>query len=79
MFVSSDPAKFVYDLRLKPGAMVIRAGNSAEAPPVDITGAPRAGRVDIGAYQQARTNRHRFWVLATRPLSARFGGPCGRS
>ncbi len=51
MFVSFDPAKFVYDLRLRPGAPAIGAGNSAEAPPVDITGAPRGGRIDVGAYQ----------------------------
>jgi parallel beta-helix repeat protein len=51
MFVSFDPAKFVYDLRLRPGARAIGAGNPAEAPPVDFSGAPRAGRVDIGAYQ----------------------------
>ena len=57
MFVGFDPAKFVYDLRLKSGAIAIGAGNPAEAPPVDITGAPRAGRVDIGAYQYARANR----------------------
>jgi hypothetical protein len=49
--VSFDPAKFHYDLRLRPGAPAIGAGNSAEAPPVDITGAPRADRVDVGAYQ----------------------------
>ena len=52
MFVSFDPAKLVYDVRLKPGAPAVGTGNSAEAPPVDITGAPRAGRVDIGAYQR---------------------------
>ena len=51
MFVSFDPAKFVYDLRLKSGAIAIGAGNSAEAPPVDITGAPRRSPVDVGAYQ----------------------------
>ena len=51
MFVGFDPAKFVYDLRLKSGAIAIGAGNSAEAPPVDITGAPRGSRVDVGAYQ----------------------------
>ena len=51
MFVGFDPAKFAYDLRLKSGAIAIGAGNPAEAPSVDITGAPRAGRVDIGAYQ----------------------------
>jgi hypothetical protein len=51
MFANFDPAKFVYDLRLRPEASAIGAGNSAEAPPVDITGAPRAGRVDVGAYQ----------------------------
>jgi Right handed beta helix region len=48
-----DPAKFRYDLRLRPEAPAIGAGNSAEAPPVDTTGAPRAGRVDIGAYQHS--------------------------
>ena len=51
MFVSFDPAKFLYDLRLKPGALAIGAGNSAEAPPVDITGAPRGTSIDVGAYQ----------------------------
>jgi hypothetical protein len=53
MFVSFDPAKFVYDLHLRPEARAIGAGNSAEAPPVDITGAPRGSRVDIGAYQRS--------------------------
>ena len=53
MFVNFDPAKFVYDLRLRPEAPAIGAGNSAEAPPVDITGAPRGGRIDIGAYQHS--------------------------
>jgi hypothetical protein len=38
MFVSFDPAKFVYDLRLRPVAQAIGAGNPAEAPPVDIFG-----------------------------------------
>ena len=51
MFIAFDPAKFVYDLRLKSGAIAIGAGNSAEAPPADITGAPRGSRVDVGAYQ----------------------------
>jgi hypothetical protein len=51
MFVSFDPAKFIYDLRLRPGALAIGAGNSADAPPVDITGAPRRSPVDVGAYQ----------------------------
>jgi parallel beta-helix repeat protein len=51
MFVGFDPAKFVYDLRLKSGAIAIGAGNPAEAPPVDITGAPRGSPVDVGAYQ----------------------------
>jgi hypothetical protein len=46
-----DPAKFHYDLRLRPEAPAIGAGNSAEAPPVDITGAPRGNRIDVGAYQ----------------------------
>ena len=53
MFVNFDPAKLVFDLRLKPQARAIGAGNSAEAPPVDITGAPRGSRVDVGAYQYA--------------------------
>jgi hypothetical protein len=51
MFVSFDPAKFVYDLRLGPGAPAIGAGNSAEAPQVDITAAARGSRIDVGAYQ----------------------------
>jgi hypothetical protein len=53
MFVSFDPTKFIYDLRLKSGAIAIGAGNSAEAPPVDITGAPRRSPVDVGAYQHS--------------------------
>ncbi len=53
MFVNFDPAKFVYDLRLRSEARAIGAGNPAEAPPVDITGAPRGGRIDIGAYQHS--------------------------
>ena len=53
MFVSFDPAKFVYDLRLRPGALAIGAGNSAEAPPLDITGAPRGSSIDVGAYQHS--------------------------
>jgi hypothetical protein len=51
MFVSFDPAKFVYDLRLRPGAAAIGAGNSIDAPAVDITGAPRGSSIDLGAYQ----------------------------
>jgi Right handed beta helix region len=51
MFVGFDPAKFVYDLRLKSGAIAIGAGNAEEAPPVDITGAARGSKVDIGAYK----------------------------
>jgi hypothetical protein len=51
MFAGFDPAKFVYDLRLRPEALAIGAGNSAEAPEVDHTGAPRGSRVDVGAYQ----------------------------
>jgi Right handed beta helix region len=50
MFVGFDPAKFVFDLRLKSGAIAIGAGNSEQAPPVDITGAPRGNRIDVGAY-----------------------------
>jgi parallel beta-helix repeat protein len=52
-FVSFDPAKFVFDLRLRPDALAIGAGNSAEAPPVDNTGAPRRSPVDVGAYQNS--------------------------
>jgi hypothetical protein len=52
MFVGFDPAKLVYDLRLKSGAIAIGAGNPEGAPPVDITGAPRGSRVDVGAHQQ---------------------------
>ncbi|MGB7975369.1 MAG: choice-of-anchor Q domain-containing protein [Roseiarcus sp.] len=48
MFVSFDPAKFV---DLGSGEPAIGAGNSAEASPVDITGAARTDRVDVGAYQ----------------------------
>ena len=44
MFVGFDPAKFVYDLRLRPRAIAIGAGNPEERPPVDITGAPRRVR-----------------------------------
>jgi hypothetical protein len=51
MFVNFDPAKLVYDPRLKPGAPAIGAGNPEGAPPVDITGAPRRSPVDVGAYQ----------------------------
>jgi parallel beta-helix repeat protein len=53
MFVNFDPAKFAYDLRLRPEAPAIGAGNAADSPAVDITGASRKGRVDIGAYQYA--------------------------
>jgi hypothetical protein len=51
MFLSFDPAKFVYDLRLRPGAPAIGAGNSVDAPSVDITGASRGSSIDVGAYQ----------------------------
>jgi hypothetical protein len=50
-FVSFDPAKFVFDLRLRPDALAIGAGNPAEAPPVDITATPRGSSIDAGAYQ----------------------------
>jgi hypothetical protein len=52
-FVSFDPARFVFDLRLRPDALAIGAGNSAEAPSVDNTGAPRRSPVDVGAYQNS--------------------------
>ena len=52
MFVNFDPPKFVYDVRLRPEARAIGAGNAAEAPSVDIAGAPpRGSRIDAGAYQ----------------------------
>ena len=51
MFVAWDPAKLVFDVRLKAGALAIGAGNPTDAPPVDITGALRGSRIDIGAYQ----------------------------
>jgi hypothetical protein len=50
-FVSFDPAKFVFDLRLTSGSPALGAGNPNDAPPVDITGAPRGARIDIGAYR----------------------------
>jgi parallel beta-helix repeat protein len=50
MFVGFDPAKFLCDLRLRSGAGAIGVGNSAEAPPVDITGTRRGSRIDVGAY-----------------------------
>ncbi len=53
MFVGFDPAKFVYDLRLRPGASAIGAGNSADAPPLDLTGAARGSSIDVGAYQHS--------------------------
>jgi parallel beta-helix repeat protein len=53
MFVHFDPAKFVYDLRLRPQAPAIGAGNPAEAPPADITGTQRGSPIDVGAYQHS--------------------------
>jgi hypothetical protein len=50
-FVDFDPAKFAFDVRLKPDARAIGFGNPAEAPLVDITGAPRGTRIDVGAYK----------------------------
>jgi len=50
-FVTFDPAKLMFDLRLKPGALAIGAGNPDGAPQTDITGAPRGMPVDIGAYR----------------------------
>jgi hypothetical protein len=52
-FINFDPGKLVYDLRLKPGVRAIGAGNPADAPSVDITGARRGSRIDAGAYQYA--------------------------
>jgi hypothetical protein len=51
MFVNFDPANFAYDVRLRPDAVAIGFGNPDNAPPVDITGAPRGSRIDVGAYQ----------------------------
>jgi parallel beta-helix repeat protein len=56
MFVGFDPAKFVYDLRLRSGALAIGIGDPAEAPPVDIKGTQRGSRIDIGAYHQGAPN-----------------------
>jgi len=53
MFVDFDPTKYVFDLRLKPGSLAIGTGNPKDAPSVDITGAPRGSKIDIGAYQYA--------------------------
>jgi hypothetical protein len=50
-FVAFDPAKFIYDLRLKSGTFAVGNGNPADAPAVDITGAPRGTRIDAGAYR----------------------------
>jgi Right handed beta helix region len=50
-FVNYDPAKLVFDLRLKAGARAIGAGNPDGAPAVDIKGARRGTRIDAGAYQ----------------------------
>ncbi len=50
-FVAYDPAKLVFDLRLRPDARAIGAGNPADAPRVDIAGTPRGSRIDAGAYQ----------------------------
>jgi hypothetical protein len=50
-FVNYDPAKLVFDLRLKAGARAIGAGSTDGAPAVDITGAPRGVLVDAGAYR----------------------------
>jgi hypothetical protein len=52
-FVTFDPAKSAFDLRLRPIASAIGAGSSIDAPAVDLTGAPRGPRVDAGAYQYA--------------------------
>jgi hypothetical protein len=53
MFVSFDPTKLVYDLRLRPGALAIGLGSSIDAPSVDITGAARGSSIDVGAYQHS--------------------------
>jgi Right handed beta helix region len=50
-FVNFDPTKFVFDVRLRAGASAIGAGNPADAPATDITGAARGSRIDVGAYQ----------------------------
>ena len=50
IFVNFDPKNFTYNLQLRPGAPAIGAGNPDGAPAVDITGAKRGDRIDIGAY-----------------------------
>jgi hypothetical protein len=50
-FVNFDPAKFAFDVRLRAGASAIGAGNPAEAPATDITGAARGNPIDVGAYR----------------------------
>jgi hypothetical protein len=50
-FVTFDPVKLVFDLRLKAGALAIGAANPDGAPPADITGAARGNPVDAGAYR----------------------------
>jgi hypothetical protein len=54
-FANFDPAKLIYDLRLKPRAQAIGAGSPAEAPPADITGLARGSRIDAGAYGYSST------------------------
>ncbi len=49
-FMNFDPAKLVYDLRLKPRAQAIGVGSPAEAPKLDIRGDVRGSPVDAGAY-----------------------------
>jgi hypothetical protein len=49
-FVAFDPAKLVYDLRLKPRAQAVGVGSPGLAPPVDVVGAKRGSVIDAGAY-----------------------------
>ena len=55
-FVTFDPAKLAFDLRLKAGARAIGAGNPDGAPPADIRGAARGKPVDAGAYRFDKGN-----------------------
>ena len=50
-FVNYDPARLVFDLRLKAGARAIGAGSPDGAPATDITGAARGNPIDAGAYR----------------------------
>ena len=56
MFVNYDPAKFAFDVRLRPEARAIGAGNPALAPATDVAGTLRRTPIDVGAYQYGPHN-----------------------